>query len=128
MNASIAQVTLLLDSCCHNVEPQKTIYVGIRDFHKKRIVVFGEDHPKTLATMYNLACNYNSQGQYDKAEPLFEACLKKRTAVLGEDHPDTLASMDNLASNYAHQGQYGKAEPLYEHGQLGKQLHSSRTV
>jgi hypothetical protein len=37
------------------------------------------------------------KGEYDRALPLFEDCLKKRKRILGDDHPDTLKSIHNFA-------------------------------
>ena len=58
-----------------------------------------------------LAGLYASQGQYDKAEPLFVACLEQRRTAFGESHPDTLGSMHNLALLYASQG-HVKLQPV----------------
>ena len=68
----------------------------------------------TLMSMNNLASLYDNQGEYGKALPLYEECLRKRKEVLGESHPSTLTSMNNLAGLYETQGEYGKALPLYE--------------
>ena len=69
--------------------------------------------PDNLTLMTSLATLYQNQHRYDKAEPLFVACLEKRRISLGQDHPDTLLSMSNLAVLYMIQGQNEKAEPLF---------------
>jgi hypothetical protein len=45
-----------------------------------------------------LAALYENQGNYDKAEPLYVACLEQRRIVLGENHPSTLISINNLSA------------------------------
>ena len=62
----------------------------------KRRRVLGEDHPDTLGSLNNLAFLYKSQGQYDKAEPLYVDCLAKRQRVLGDRHPHTVMTRSNL--------------------------------
>ncbi len=64
--------------------------------------------------MNNLALLYKNQGDYEKAQPLFEECLKIRKDVLGDKNLETLSSMNNLAGLYDLQGEYKRALPLYE--------------
>jgi tetratricopeptide (TPR) repeat protein len=52
------------------------------------------------------------QGQYGKAEPLYQRSLDIYEKVLGRDHPDVATSLNNLALLYLHQGRYREAEPL----------------
>jgi tetratricopeptide (TPR) repeat protein len=66
------------------------------------------------SSLNNLAVLYESQGEYAKALPLYEECLKKRRSVLGVNHPDTLSSLNNLAGLYERQGDYAEALLLYE--------------
>ncbi|MBD2160750.1 tetratricopeptide repeat protein [Limnothrix sp. FACHB-1083] len=74
---------------------------------------FGPDHPKTAASLNNLAELYRSQGRYGAAEPLFRRSLEIWERLLGADHPDTASSLNNLAELYRSQGRYETAEPLY---------------
>jgi len=68
-----------------------------------------------LATSLDgLARLYADQGQFTKAEPLYERVLTIREKALGPEHPDVATSLDGLARLYADQGQFAKAEPLYE--------------
>ncbi|RUP51353.1 Tetratricopeptide repeat-domain-containing protein [Jimgerdemannia flammicorona] len=92
------------------------------------IAKLGTEHPITatslslLAFVYhrqatslnNLAALYNSQGKYDKAEPLYERALIIREKVLGSEHPDTAQYLNNLAIFYRGQGDYDKARLLCE--------------
>ena len=66
------------------------------------------------SSLNNLAYLYDSQGRYDKAEPLYEQALELRQRLLGENHPDVASSLNNLAGLYDSQGRYEEAEPLYE--------------
>ena len=52
---------------------------------------------------------HESQGEYQKAEELYEKSLRIREKVLGEEHPDTATSYNNLAGVYKSQGEYQKA-------------------
>ena len=67
------------------------------NIHKK---VLGEEHPSTATSYNNLAGLYRVQGEYDKAELLFEKALDIREGVLGKEHFDTLISYNNLAELY----------------------------
>ena len=57
---------------------------------------------------------YEAQGDYAKAEPLYQRALAIREKALGPDHPDIATSLNNLAELYMRQGDYAKAEPLYQ--------------
>jgi len=88
-----------------------------------RLEQLGEEHPKTLETMDDLARVYWRQGRYDKAESLFTQTLEGRGKVHGEEHQDTLYSMNSLAVLYFSQGRYTEAESLYT-----RMLQISRTL
>ena len=62
--------------------------------------------------MNNLAALYKSQGQFEKAEQLYVACLEHRRAALPEKHPHTLQSMSNLGDVYYCRGQYELAQSM----------------
>jgi tetratricopeptide (TPR) repeat protein len=55
-----------------------------------------------------------SQGQYTKAEPLYQRSLTILEKALSPEHPDVATSLHNLAALNYEQGQYGKAEPLFQ--------------
>ncbi len=46
------------------------------------------------------------QGEYKKAEGLYEKSLRIRERALGEEHPDTAMSYHNMAELYFLQGNY----------------------
>jgi serine/threonine protein kinase/tetratricopeptide (TPR) repeat protein len=75
--------------------------------------VLGEEDPRTLTFMNNLACLYTDEGEYPNAESLHIKALEVRRRVLGNEDPDTLASMNNLGVLYRAQGKPAQAEPLF---------------
>jgi tetratricopeptide (TPR) repeat protein len=75
--------------------------------------VLGQEHPKTLSSVNNLALFLASKGDYAGAEPLHRRALQSFERVLGPEHPDTLGSVNNLALLLANMGDYASAEPLY---------------
>ena len=76
--------------------------------------VFGEDHPRTLTSLFCIAGLFESKGEYDRALPLHEECLAKRKRVLGEDHHDTLIQLHDLAILLKNMGKNDRALPLFE--------------
>jgi CHAT domain-containing protein/Tfp pilus assembly protein PilF len=74
---------------------------------------FGDQAPKTLTSLNNLATFYDAQGRYREAEPLYRQALQARLDVLGPRHPDTMNSAHDLAVIYQGEGRYGEAERLY---------------
>ena len=62
--------------------------------------MLGPEHPKTAASLNNLALLYYNQRKYAKAEPLYQRALAIREKVLGPEHPDTATSLNNLAVLY----------------------------
>jgi tetratricopeptide (TPR) repeat protein len=63
-------------------------------------------------SLNNLAALHKAQGQYAKAEPLYQRSLAIREKALGPEHPDVAQSLNNLAALYKAQGQYAKAEAM----------------
>ena len=73
--------------------------------------ILGEEHPETLASMYNLANTLWAQGDLNRARELHEKVLEIRRRILGEEHPNTLASMNNLANALSAQGDLNGTRP-----------------
>ena len=96
--------------------------------------MLGEEHPDVATSLNNLAMLYQSQGQYDKASPLYQQSLPILMKVLGEEHPDVAQSLNNLAESYRSQGQYDKALPLSQQSlaiiekMLGKEHPNTKTI
>ncbi len=68
----------------------------------------------------NLAGNYQEQGAYGKAEPLFRRALEIREKAQGSTHPAVAVSLNNLADLYREQGAYAKAEPLWSRAEIAE--------
>ena len=74
--------------------------------------VLGENHPKTLSALNDLASYYSSLGDYNKAFELQNIVSNARIEIQGENHLDTLTSLSNLANYYFYLGNYNKAFEL----------------
>jgi tetratricopeptide (TPR) repeat protein len=94
---------------------QSEIAQAIEYFHKAANLykTFG-DEADLASSLSDLASLYKSQGQYEKAEPLYEQALEMGKRLLGEEHPDVATSLNNLAGLYRNQGRYEQAEPMYK--------------
>ena len=71
------------------------------------------EHPKTLASVNDLAKCLRAMGQLKDAEPLCRRALEAREHTLGAEHPSTLNSVNNLAVCCHDMGQLKDAEALY---------------
>jgi hypothetical protein len=60
--------------------------------------VLGEEHPRTLEIMDNLALVLQNQGKYAGAQHMHRHTLKLMEKGFGEEHPKTKRCRDNLAS------------------------------
>lgn len=81
--------------------------------YKFVLTTLGEKHPSTLAAMRNLAFVYQSEGNYQKAEPFYLKALQTSKETLGEKHLNSLSSLNDLALLYYDQGKYDLAESLF---------------
>ncbi|KAJ7446603.1 hypothetical protein FB451DRAFT_1188696 [Mycena latifolia] len=79
---------------------------------KKWKDLLGEDHPRTLESIYWLAWAYNHLGKFKEAEELGAIVIEKRRENLGENHPDTLKALGNLVLVYNKIGKWKEAEEL----------------
>ena len=101
--------------------PELLFYTGRRD----SAIIIGEEHLSfcrkifnknnaNLATFIsNLAYFYKSDGQYEKAEPLYLEALEIFRNIYTSDHPSLASTINNLAAYYRALDNYSKAEPLY---------------
>ena len=69
----------------------------------------GQARNSTLST---LACELQTQGKYDEAEPLSHEVLEVERETLGNRHPSTLISINNLGSLLQAKGDLAAAELL----------------
>ena len=67
---------------------------------EKRTEILGEDHPKTIDAMNNLAVTLSSLGRYEESLLLRKQVLEKRTEILGEYHPNTIGAINQVAWTY----------------------------
>ena len=84
----------------------------LRYAYENAVILFGNEHSKTLASMSNLASTYRDQGKLQDASDLEERVLAAWKRTLGEEHPNTLTTMNNLASTYRDQGKLQDASDL----------------
>ncbi|WP_431946912.1 effector-associated constant component EACC1 [Micromonospora marina] len=85
-----------------------------REVLNRRRLLFGDDHPQTLASMNNLAVVLQNQGDLEAAERLHRETYARAGRVLGPEHPTTLSSMNNLAGALRDLGDLESAKNLYE--------------
>jgi tetratricopeptide (TPR) repeat protein len=73
-----------------------------------------EDTEKLLGLLDYLADIYYENGEYKKAQPLFEKALAIREERLEDDHWTIPHAMNNLGLVSQALGEYNKAQPLFE--------------
>jgi CHAT domain-containing protein/Tfp pilus assembly protein PilF len=73
----------------------------------------GPRHPDVAQTIASLATVAYRQGDYARAEPLFQEALQIREATLEANHPLVADSLTNVASMYLLRGDYVRPEPIY---------------
>ncbi|KAI9887960.1 MAG: hypothetical protein M1823_000217 [Watsoniomyces obsoletus] len=73
----------------------------------------GDEHPKTLTIMMDLAKTYSAQNRLEEAEGLLVTVVETRMRMFGPDHPDTLQTMADLAETYFSHGRFKDAEKLH---------------
>ena len=83
-----------------------------RELLEKSTKLRGEDHPRTISAMNNLALTLDALCQYRQAYELKKIVLDKRRAILGEDHPKTISAMNNLGIMLTLRGQHKEALEL----------------
>jgi tetratricopeptide (TPR) repeat protein len=106
---------------------ERGVYASARALQEKvleiRRRILGEEHPETLASMYNLANTLSAQRDLNGARGFDEKVLEVSRRILGEEHPNTLASMNNLAITLSAQGDLNGAREVHE-----KALEVSRRI
>ncbi|MCP4296490.1 MAG: CHAT domain-containing protein [Proteobacteria bacterium] len=75
---------------------------------------FGDSHPQTISSMFNLAIMLMDLGDSEQAEPLLDMTHELSTQVLGSEHPETIATLFALARLYGDQGLYEQAQEILE--------------
>ena len=72
----------------------------------------GPDHLALARSLNKLAEIYKTQGDYAKAEPLYNRSLAIRERTLRYDHPDVAESLENCAALCRATDRNKEAEPL----------------
>ena len=72
----------------------------------------GEDDPRTLVTLSNLAALYAAQQDYERALDIARRNLEASERIFGPEHPGVLVSRANLGSILGGAGQTAEAETL----------------
>lgn len=78
--------------------------------HKEAL---GENHPRTLTILHNLAYGYRSASRFEETLSALHDLVERRTAVLGEDDQATIESLVMLGSMYRDMGRYEEASAVY---------------
>ena len=73
---------------------------------------FGENDLRMATSLTNLGVLYNSRGQFDKAEPLFEKAVHIKQKTLGAFNSDVADSAARLCQFYLKRKKYEKADPI----------------
>jgi serine/threonine protein kinase/Tfp pilus assembly protein PilF len=85
--------------------------------------VLGDDHPRTLESVNDMACVLQEQGKFAEAQALFQQLIDARRRVLGPDHEDTVGALNNMGGLLQDRRQYAEAEPYFREA-----LETSRRV
>jgi eukaryotic-like serine/threonine-protein kinase len=98
------------------------LYIDLGELHKARRHLeqaldvqrreLGEDDPRTLAAMYQLARCLFWGTRYGEAAVVFDRVLERRRRVLGAEDPDTLATLLYAGGCHAAQGRHAAGEAL----------------
>ena len=76
--------------------------------------VLGDEHPRTLNAMKNLARLLHMLDRKEEALKLFEQVLDRYKEAFGEEHPDTLSAMNDLSSSLKDLGRKEEALSILE--------------
>ena len=75
----------------------------------------GNDYPRRLVFISNLARAYQNKGDLNKSLPLYEQAAKEAKQRHGVGSKEYLVTTSNLANGYMGVGKYAEALPLLEH-------------
>ncbi|MBX3138077.1 tetratricopeptide repeat protein, partial [Candidatus Obscuribacterales bacterium] len=73
---------------------------------------FGDNDLRMATSLTNLGVLYNSRGQFEKAEPLFEKAVHIKQKALGAFNTDVADSAARLCQFYLKRKKYEKADPI----------------
>ena len=72
----------------------------------------GPDHPYVAISLNDLALIYSNEGEYAKAEPLYNRSLAIWVKTLGPDHPYVANCLSKLSALYHAMGENKKASEV----------------
>ena len=90
--------------------------------------ILGEEDPRTLDAIYNLAVFYSGRQRFDQAEELLLAGLEQSRLSSGEQHPRTLDLANSLGRVFLQQGRPTEALPYLEQAVEGLRELGTRVV
>ena len=85
----------------------------LRSALERWIEIHGEEHPRSLHLMFQLAVTLRELGHLAGAEEYYRRSYEGRRKVLGEDNTYTMFSLGGLALVAKKRGKFAEAEPLY---------------
>lgn len=102
-------------------------YKDAQNYHqqvlKNRIELYGEEHPKTIISMNNLATILWENGQFAESKDLFCRSLNASKKLYKEDHLDVIVTLNNLGWVSWEMGQFEEAKAL-----LNQSFHISKKL
>lgn len=81
--------------------------------------VLGDEHPKTLESIYNLGSILYAKGAYGEAEQFVREAMDGTRRIRGNDHFETLRTINNMGALLQGRGKLTDAEPLYREAMDG---------
>lgn len=112
----LAEAELLVDRAMSLFN--KRDYAAALDVAQKALQInktlLGEEHPKTMISLGQIASIDWGQQKYDEAVAAEQRVLTLREKLFGVDHPDTAAWLKSLAGHYKALKNYEQAARNYE--------------
>ncbi len=105
VEAELAYFGCLIGERPHELDRMRRVWTN-------RERALGPDHPDTLTSRHNHACQTGVTGDHATARNLHAALITDRERVLGPDHPNTLISRNNHAYAIGLTGDHATARNL----------------
>jgi eukaryotic-like serine/threonine-protein kinase len=78
-----------------------------------RKALFGDNHPETARSLYQLGLMYHRTGDFEKAGRLHRDALKIRRLHFGNEHETVASSLNSIAEVLHASGDFEEAEEMY---------------
>ncbi len=105
------KVALSLNNLAGLQESKGDLEAAVRNY-KDALGILPSASPLKATILSNLGLLYYNTGEYDSAEPLYNAALKMRQDLLGDEHSDVAVSKINIAALLKKKEKYDDAETL----------------